>query len=109
MVLHVGRRELGPGAGEEADKTGADGERTAALEHVLEPGAELPQRARHDVVDGDREAAFVADARLKMVLQILPDAGRVVLNCNPHRLEMLLRADAGEEEQLRRVDGAAGE
>ncbi len=44
-----------------------------------------------------------------MILQILADAGKVELHRYPEGAKLLGGTDAGEQQQLRRVDGAAGE
>ena len=59
--------------------------------------------------DRDRLLRGVLDVDLEVVLEVLADAGRVVDDVDAEAGEELLVADAGELEQLRRVDRAAAE
>jgi hypothetical protein len=51
----------------------------------------------------------VLDIDLEVVLQVLADAGQVLDDLDPERAELGRRPDAGELEQLRRVDRPAAE
>ncbi len=57
----------------------------------------------------DRLRALVLDVDLEMVLEVLADAGQVVDDRDPDGLQLRGIADAGELEQLGRVDRAASE
>src|SRR5271156_7084448 len=48
------------------------------------------------------------DVDVEVILQVLADAGKIVRHLRAERTQFLGRADAGEEQKLRRVDGAAG-
>jgi hypothetical protein len=60
-------------------------------------------------VERDRLGAVLLDIHLQVLLEILPDAGQVVLHRDAGLLQMVRRADTRQHEQLRRVDGAAGQ
>ena len=49
------------------------------------------------------------DVDVEMILQVLADAGQIVRHRDAERAQFLGRPDAGEQQKLRRVDGAAGE
>jgi hypothetical protein len=57
----------------------------------------------------DRLLGGVLDVDLEVVLQVLADAGQVVHDVDAERLEVVRVADAGELQQLRRVDRAAAQ
>ena len=79
-----------------------------AEEEPLEADERLPvplQRRR----DRDGLLGAVLDVDLEVVLQVLADAREVVDDVDPERLELARVADAGELQQLRRVDRAAAE
>ena len=71
-----------------------------------DPGPVAPlHRRRHR----DRLLRAVLDVDLEVILQVLADARQVVDDVDAERLELAGVADAGELEQLRRVDRAAAE
>src|SRR3546814_11541321 len=59
-------------------------------------------------VERDRLRAGVLHVDLQVVLQVLADARQVVRDGDALRLQFVGRADAGQQQHLRRVDGAAG-
>src|SRR5262249_40588287 len=101
--------KLGPSAREQCRWRGAHRERAAPQQIIFEPDLELLRVAQHDIVDRDRQAAFELQRRRIMVLQALPDAGQGLYDRNAQPRQMLLRADARQHQQLRRVDGAAAQ
>src|SRR6185312_1092871 len=109
MDLHVRRSERRIGLEEAAGVPGADAERPLTRQRVLHRHADAAAPRRHRVVDGDRLAAAIVEARLEVVLQIGADARRVAHHRNAEGPEQFAWADAGELQQLRRVEGAAGE
>ena len=80
------------------------------MEHVIfEAGLQFARIAQHDIVDGDRQFAAELDRGRVVVLQALPDTGQMVHDRNAELGQVLPRPDAGQHQQLRRVDGAAAE
>ncbi len=65
--------------------------------------------AHHDVVDGDRLRAFQHDAGLVMVLHRLANARQVVPDFNSQFGQMRARPDAGQQQQLRRIQRATAQ
>ena len=63
----------------------------------------------HHVVEGRRFLAPVHQDGRGVVLQVPPDAGQVELDVDRQRLQVGRRPDAGELQQLRRVDHPAAE
>ena len=108
-ILDVRRRQLRPRAREQPRLRGSDGERTLAEQQILQAGLHHACLAQHDVVDGDREPALADDARLIVILHALPDTGQVMRDRDAEIGQMLLRPDAGQQQQLRRVDRAAAQ
>ena len=88
---------------------GADGQRAGAVEQPLEPHQRLLEGALDAVVERDRLGAAIDRARLEVVLQVVPDARQLVHDLDAVLAQVLGRPDARELEELRRVDGAAGE
>ena len=70
------------------------------------PGRRVPAQAGRD---RDRLLGGVLDVDLEVVLEVLADAGQVVHEGDAELGEVLLVADAGELEQLGRVDRAAAQ
>ena len=105
----VGGGEFGPGAREQRRRR-ADHRQRTPVEHVIfEAGLQFLRIAQHHVVDGDRQFAAQLDRGRVMVLQALPDARQMVHDRHAELADMLLRPDAGQHQQLRRVDGAAAQ
>ena len=108
-AFNVGRGELGAGAREQRRRR-ADHRQRAAVEHVIfEPGLQFARIAQHYVVDGDRQFAAELYRGRVVVLQTLPDTGQVMHDRNAEPGQVLLRPNAGEHQQLRRVDGSAAQ
>ena len=57
----------------------------------------------------DRLDRFLLDVEFHVVLQIAPDAGAICNDVNAVALQVFGRSDAGEHEQLGRVDGRRGD
>jgi hypothetical protein len=107
--LYVGRGEALVRAKERPRIAGADRERALAPEGVAHADPE-PAHHRIDlVVDRDRPRALEHHPDLQMVLEILADAGAFGNDRNAVLLQQSTRADARELQELRRVDGPAGE
>src|SRR5262249_28326137 len=109
MHLDVRRRQRRIGAEEGAGGAGADGERAAPQERVIEAGARLAVEAAEMVVEGAGLPALEDHADLEVVLQVAADAGHLVQHRDAMLLQELAGADAGKLQQLRRVEGAARE
>ena len=105
--LDIGRGQFRPGAREQCRRRGAHRQGAGAEHVVLQPDLQLLQIALHHVIDGDRQPAFELERRRIMVLQALPHPGHVLHHRDAELGQMLLRADAGQHQQLRRVDRAA--
>jgi hypothetical protein len=75
--LHIGRRQVGPGAQEGAGITGADGQQSLSRQSVAQAGAVAMAPVIDHVVHGDRLGAAVLHADLEMVLQIGADTRQV--------------------------------
>ena len=81
--------------------------RRPAMQH--EP---LHGRDRHPVGpqiagDGERLGTFVLHVDARMVLQVRPDAGKIDRDVDAMTAQLVRRADAGQHQQLRRVERAA--
>jgi hypothetical protein len=107
--LHVGSREPGQGSHEAAGFGGVRRQHAAARERVA-PGREgdAGQRAQRQRV---RLAARVRarDEDGRMVLQVLPDARQRPGDGDAVALQNGFGPDAREQEELRRIDRAAGQ
>ena len=84
----------------------ADGERAGAVQQPFDAEFRLADPGVELVVGGDGLGAFVAQADLQVVLQVLADAARVAHHGHAEPVEQRGRADARELQQLRRLDGA---
>ncbi len=73
-------------------------------QHPVEPDFQFRER-RHDVVERDRLRAFLLYIELQMILKILPDARQVRDNRNIKTTQIIRRADAGDHQKMRGVDG----
>ena len=74
----------------------------------MEPSADLARQGTEDVVEG-RHRALVEIADRKMVLEVLANRRGVQQGRDAERLEQRRRADAGQLQQLWRVDRAPAE
>ena len=109
MHLHVGCRDRRTGAEKSAGIARADGQQALAEQDVAQaPDKTLPP-AVDDVVHGDRLGAAILEAHLEMILQIRADAGMIGNDGDAVLAQKLRGADAGELQNLRRVDRAGGE
>src|ERR1700730_3915232 len=88
-------------AGKIRRKTGAEQIATSKLD-------EQPVQS-HAALDGSRRAAAVEKKRRRMILKVLSDPGERNANGDVMASELLGRADAGQHQELRRVDRARGE
>ena len=80
-----------------------------APDDVVEPHPQLAAPRAQRVVRRDRLRAAEDDARLQMVLQVLADALERVHDRNAVLLQQRGRPDAGQLQQLRRLQRAGGE
>ena len=101
---------LDPGAAadEAAGLEMVGGAEAGAEEGPFHADQELAHRV-HRLVEGDRLQAGVLDIDLEMVLQVAADTRQVGHHRHGQRAELVGRPDAGQHQQLRRVDGAAAE
>ena len=108
MELNVRCLQLGAGLEEAGGEAGGHGHGAGAEHHVLEADPHLVVEAAHFVVQG-RLVALVDQARLQVVLQVLPDTRQVGQHVDAVLLQLGGLADTGEHEDLRGSDGAGGE
>ena len=104
VELNIRCLELRPSAGKEPHVSGADGQRAGTEQCPAHRGNDLVQRASNFVVDREPPGALIDIAHLIVILQI----GTHTLKIGDHLDTVLAqqsgRADAGELQQLRRVD-----
>ena len=106
MELYIRRGRLRQGAHETAALIDTHREWPTAKKqplqtefHLAEPGVQL-------VVGGDRFGAFVNQSDLQVILQIFADTGQMMPYRDAVRLQQRCGADAGELQQLRRLNRA---
>ena len=107
VELHVGRRHFRIGLEEAARIAGPDGEETLAQQRVAQARRDTARHAAHHVVDGVARVAAIVEARLIMILQVGADAFHIGDHFNPVLPQEIGGPDAGELQQLRRVECAA--
>ena len=102
-VLHAWRRT------HEGGRLEMVGRAEPALEQQpARPDQRLGERVQHRV-KGDRLDRFLLDVEFEVVLQIAADAGPVGDDRDAFRAQLLRRPDAGEQQELGRVDGRGGD
>ena len=79
----------------------ANGQQPFALEHETQAFFQFQPRAAQYVVDGDGLGAFVGDARVWVIAQILAHAGQMMLRGNAEFLQHVTVADAGQFQNFR--------
>ena len=99
--LHIRRGKPFARAHEQRRRAGRHGEWAGAEQMVLQPDLQLLHAALHHVVDGDRQAALQLDRRRVVILQALADARQMVHHRHAELCELILRADAGQQQKLR--------
>ena len=106
VELHVGPRQIRRGAEEAAAVVDTEAQGAAPHQDIFEPGAELaPPGAQLVVERRHLHAPSVVDAL--MILQMGADIGVVAGDRDAMLLQQLGRSDAGELQELHRIDGAA--
>ena len=109
MQLDVGDVEIRPRLQEAAAFGEIRGHRPAAFAPVL---ADRPQQPR-DAAERDavevRIVRHVAEHEIRMVLQVLPDAGQMMHAGDAVLAEGCAVADAGQHQQLRGLERAGGD
>ena len=109
MQLDVGNVEVGPGFQEAAAFGEIRGHRPAAFAPVLADGPQQPrQRLQRDAVEV-RIVRHVAEHEIRMVLQVLPDAGQMMHAGDAVLAKCGAVADARQHQQLRRLERAGGD
>src|SRR3954468_3517949 len=78
VELHVRGLRFRQDAGEKPALVDADGKRPATREDPLQSYQDLSWETAQVIVGRDRLGAFVHDAKLQVILQILADAGQMV-------------------------------
>ena len=106
--LYVGAGEPVAAAAEHLRAGDAEGQRAAPRRHPARDLADEPHAAR-ELVDRDRIADAVGDADGVVIGEVGADAGKIVAHLDADRFQMRRRADAGDLQQVRRVDRAAGD
>src|SRR5205823_11728106 len=109
LILHIGRGQALAGLREETDRRRPHHQRAPPSEDVFEAGARLPDPAARDLVQGVAVARLVDDTAAEMILQIVADAGQFVHDIDAVPAQQVAWADAGELQELRRQQRAAGE
>ena len=106
MQLDVGDVEVGPGLLQEAAALGEiRGHGTAAFATVLADSAQQRNAFKRDAVEV-RIIRQIAEHEIRVVLQILADAGQVMHAGNAVLAERSAIADAGQHQKLRRLERA---
>src|SRR5258708_4643970 len=103
MQLDVGDVEVGPGLEESPAFPEIGRHRPAALAPVLPDGAKYPRQALERNAREVRIVGGVAEDKIRMVLQILPDAGQMMRGGDAVLCQRGTVADAGEHQQMRRL------
>ena len=105
VELDVRRRRLGKRAAEEPPLVDADGQRPGLEQQPLQADLRAPEDAAQLVVGGDGLPALEDHPRLQVILQVGADAWQIVDDRNPLLPQVCGGADAGELQQLRRMQG----
>jgi hypothetical protein len=105
MALHVRPRVAGQRRPEEpAGISGADGQRTLALQQVAHADTELAVQGAQVVVEGDRSRAFEDDADLQVILVGAAHPFMREHHRHLEALEQIARSDARQLQQRRGCD-----
>src|SRR5262249_17866301 len=80
-----------------------------ARHYIAQAGAVAVAPVIDDIVHGDRLGAAVLHADLQMILQIRADAGHIGDHLDAEIAQDLRWPEAGELQQLRRIECAAGD
>src|ERR1700688_4587389 len=107
MILNVRIRPSGAAADETAGFKVIGGAQTV----LAKQPARTDQSAIPEIdgrVQGNRFPAGYLEIELQMVLQVFTDSGQIVNNRDVMRAKFRRRTDAGELQQLRRIDGTRG-
>src|SRR3954465_7762416 len=107
MDLDVRRGQPRTGLKERARRAGRDRQPAFAEQRIARAGHRAAERMIDGVVQRDLLRAAHHDADLHVVLEIVPDARRVQHDIDAVLAQEVAGPDAGEQEQLRRVVGAA--
>ena len=108
--LQIGRRRVGRGAHEGARGGERAGDHAGALAAPLQHGRRHLGRAAQRCAEGLGMAGHAPGLHVvDVVLQVLPHARQRMGHGDAVALQLCLRADAGEHQQLRRAEGAAAQ
>ena len=108
--LQIGRRRVGCGAHEGARGGERAGDHAGALAAPLQHGRRHLGRAAQRCAEGLGMAGHAPGLHVvDVVLQVLPHARQRMGHGDAVALQLRLRADAGEHQQLRRAEGAAAQ
>ena len=109
VELHVRAGAAGQHARKHVGDAGRPGEGAAARQQVLQPHLRQAEHAVLAAVQAQRLVEAIDHPGLQVVLQVAAHLGAVGHHGNAVLRQVLGRADARQQQQVRRVDGAAAE
>ena len=108
VILKIRRRLIVVGKGEAARLAGRGRQRPLPKQRVFQTHQRPAIPFARNLVERDGVAQAVGDAPLRMIVQVLPDAGQGVLKVDAALLQHGRRTHARALQQMRRADGAGG-
>src|SRR5450631_4694756 len=108
MQLDVGDVEIGTGFEKSAAFRKIGSHRSAPFAAVLHDGAKLMRDAAKRHAGEIGTVRPIGENEIRMILQVLPDAGQMMRGCDPVPGKRGAFADPGQQEQLRRLERAGG-
>ena len=108
VILKVRRRLIVVGKGEAAGLAGRGCQRSFPKQRIFQTHQRPAIPFARNLIERDGVAQAVGDAPLRMIVQVLPDAGQGVLKVDAALLQHGRRTHARALQQMRRADGAGG-
>ncbi|MNO89958.1 hypothetical protein D3C76_814570 [compost metagenome] len=109
VQLDVRARQAGVGAQEGAALRAVAGQRPGPVAHVFGQALAHIHRAGGGNAEQRGVVALVAEHQVRVVLQVLADAGQFVAHGDAVGADLGLRADPGQHQQLRAAEGAGAQ